>query len=124
MCISDWRIGLLLRSVITPIAITSAATIVVPANRQRVGFFLNFNAAASGGGLSADLLCETMPIGRYTAFQVPLLYTLETHGDLCTRQLTISSNVAGISNGGYIEWFLPENVTSAYIEEFRRNLGL
>lgn len=120
MCLQDWRLGLVMRSVITPFTVTSAAVIPIAANRQRAGIYVEFNAVTSSGGLSADLNCEGGPIARYTGFQPSRIFTLENSGDLVTRAMNISSNVAGSSVGVIVEWFLPAEYLATELDKFRK----
>lgn len=123
MCISDWRIGRLIRSVGTVWNTGSGVGVNIPPNKQRVG--LTFAADANGAAVSAAAILTftgggVLVIGNGRAMTH---ITLLTHGDLPTRGGIITT-VVSLSTGAWIEYLLPEECLAAGLEEFKRQYGI
>lgn len=119
MCISDWRIGRLITSVTHNLATMVTPSIILPPNRQRVG--VSFFGLGFSDVNDPDFLV-TMPDGSLIAINRGLPYlhlTLQSHGDLPTRQFTIT-DPSDSDNGTVIEYFMPEQYLSAALDSFRR----
>jgi hypothetical protein len=103
----DWRIGRLMRSVPTFVAVAPAAGLSIPGNPQRAGldiFYSNVSTVFCGmdGFGIAD---ASLPI---ITGQSPFRLNLAQNGDLSTRAWRLFNNGAGTLNVMFIEHFAPE----------------
>jgi hypothetical protein len=115
MCISDWRLGRLIRSQTTSAALTVGQTLILPPNAQRVGVILSNSIGTLGsansatvaiGGVNCFLICGALP---------PLSLTLKDYGDLITKQIVLTCGTTAATIFA-TELFLPESVLSEAIE--------
>lgn len=120
MCLQDWRIGRLIRTVPRSVSLAAAATLTLGRNPQRVGFFIEMNATSRAGGGNADLTIDGAPLNPFTAFQPARLFTVSDYGDLPTREIILTNNV-GTTTFGVIEWFLPEQILQQSVEAIRKD---
>lgn len=116
MCIGDWRLGRLIRHEWVTFD-PAVGNRTFPANKQRVG--IGFSGQTSSNltqniSLQWDFSLTVMFLPEIAGM---LLFTLETHGDLPTREWIVrqDSNVDLVT---VTQFFLPENVLAAGIEEF------
>lgn len=121
MCVSDWRLGSLVRSVIRTFSVTSAQTFTIAANQERVGLTIAaFASSAIGSPLISIDGLSGLIIGGST-YTFPLHITMQTHGDLPTHAFSgTGSNAVTPATGVIIEYFLPRSVIGAMLEEFKR----
>lgn len=116
MCISDWRIGRLIR----PIGhvVDLAATLTLQANFQRVGlrFSVSSSTAIPLGNIIRIAFDGTMEV-YLPDTQGSLLMTLQSDGDLPTRQITVTL-IAGSDKYSVIEYIMPEAYLAAGLEHF------
>ena len=120
MCVGDWRIGRLIRSNINYLAAAASATVSVPASMQRVG--IEF---ANGTFASNDLAAVHISTGGSILYYMSngvgrIRLTMKDDGDMPTRAWTITNGSTSSGNIAIVEYFLPEEVIQAGIEEFKR----
>lgn len=117
MCLSDWRVGRLIRSQLRQLDAASGPSYTIPGNRQRVGIRFIY---AETAGTSAQFLGGVVDgiALILVGFQNPnTLFTIETDGDLPTKEWTLVASAA--IDFAVIEYFLPEDVLAAGIQQFR-----
>ena len=144
MCVGDWRLGRLIKPVITRFNTLGSVNIAYPPNPCRVGITLAQGLGAaflsglseSGGPLPAAVSISGELDDAYafkvlidsndgiiiTSLALPWHITLATHGALPTRRFSIASVLQDV-NGLVIEYFLPEDVLSAALESFKTDYG-
>jgi len=123
MCVSDWRLGRLIRSQNTQVNTAAGTNTLFLPNRNRVGITLSLTV---GGVSAANSMIVTFDNGA--AFLIthgnPNVHiTLCTHGDFVNRGFVVSGG-AVLTTLTVVEYFLPEEVLAAGLNEFRRSLGL
>jgi len=119
MCISDWRIGRLIRSETKIHTPGIGATGTTPANQNRIGILfasLYNNVTVTQWPL---LLLDGVQIDILTQNERWRLYTIAKHGNLPMRSWGITTNIAA-NSVAVTEFFLPESYLAAGIEEFMR----
>lgn len=118
MCIGDWRLGTLIRTQVTTVSLAVASTIITP-NAERVGIM--FKVGTLAGGAVPELSVDGVLLGNFlVGFSPPAFdFTLATHGDLPTRQFTITNGV-GTATIGVLEMFMPQSYITAGLNEFKR----
>lgn len=116
MCIGDWRLGRLVRIKSVTFDPTGPRP-TFTANKQRVGIMFT-------GEVSTPLtqfVVLQLGSSNFLTFDPsscgPVLFTLEKHGELPTLEWTVNGN-STVDTVSVTEFFLPENVLSAGIEEF------
>lgn len=121
MCVSDYRLGSLIRSVIRTFSVTSAQTFTIEANQERVGLtILARGASANGSPIISVDGNDGFVIGGST-YTFPWHITTQTHGDLPTHAFSGTGvNAVTPATGLIIEYLLPRSVIGAMLEEFRR----
>lgn len=119
MCISDWRLGRLVRAISRTEAIQPASDLLIAAVQQRVGisFLLPLGTFNVDVVPDADYALDTgfrmsTSVGFYH-------FTVTNHGDLPMRRWTVHNLSVITANVGIIEYFLPEEVLSQAMEELR-----
>lgn len=121
MCVSDYRLGSLIRSVIRTFSVTSAQTFTIAANQERVGLTIMGRGANTNGSpiISVDGN-DGFVIGGST-YTFPWHITMQTHGDLPMRAFSgTGANAVTPALGLIIEYLLPRKVIGAMLEEFQR----
>lgn len=107
MCMIDWKVMRLARSVNHPGSCTNVAPVIIPANPQRIALFL---PSDFGGNLVAA-------IGRTptsTDYDIclstvqPEIFTLLNSGDFCQKSFVLICPSAGQANASWTEVVLPE----------------
>lgn len=121
MCVSDYRLGSLIRSVIRAYSVTNAQTFTIPTNQERVGLTI-CPAAVTANGVTIVSIDGTagIAVGGST-YTFPWHITTQTHGDLPTHAFSGTGvNAVTPATGLIIEYFLPRKVIGAMLEEFQR----
>lgn len=111
MCVGDWRLGRLIRSVGTSYNLAAAATFTVKPSLQRVGFLIH--------DVNAGTL--TFPDGQqmqFGSFANWVDLSILRHGDLVTKQIIITAGGSGLGQG-FTEFFMPEDYLTAALEAFK-----
>lgn len=120
MCVSDWRIGRLIRTQATAFDSTVPTGLTYNPNRQRVGILIvpTPSAFAVTQVVIATFLNGTKIVFDATA-QAKLL-SMQEFGELTTFGFTLTV-VGTITTGVVTEFFLPEEIIQAGLDEFRRS---
>jgi len=122
MCLGDWRLGRVIRHQITNFTNTVATYQICAANNQRVAV----NIAAVGVNFPTtyfvDVQIDSLMVFHLTGTVNFVHFDITQYGDLPTKSINIISTLS-VGSIAVIEWFLPEDVLSAGIEEFMRQLG-
>jgi len=116
MCISDWRAGRLIRTVLREASVAAAPVTIAPDN-NRVGLWIGWptggtslnSMSVTAGGVLVCCLDSSFPV---------YYVTFDRHGDLPTK----AHIVTNISNGttvGIVEMIMPEEYLAAGLEQFR-----
>jgi len=119
MCINDWRLGRLIRSSAQAFSTVTGAGITLKPNKQRVGILFS-TTEEPVSGLAGWVL--TFDNGAILAGLYPSAFVninILTHGDLPTHGVTVRKSESEII-GAFTEFFLPETVLTAGLEEFMR----
>jgi len=120
MCVGDWRLGSIIRSVPRSLSLTNAQTLTLGKNSERVGVAIMSNVQSGSNQLSITIDgVGTFSIGSSTA-QTQYKATLQSDGDLPMRQWILTGASVAAYAGLLIEYFLPRNVIGAVLEEFKR----
>lgn len=122
MCFCDWRIGRLIRAESTAFNLVGLTDVDFPANKQRVGLTIGLAHSSTSQGvdltISFDGIVHCMLWRNFLVYHI----TLATHGDLPTRPFNLLATGATLP-GSVIEYFAPESVLTAGIEEWERTYG-
>src|SRR3972149_4559685 len=119
MCVGDWRLGSLVRSVTVANSILTTASISIPANSSRVAitFVINGTAVTNNGSLFVD----GVQIGTIAPPAASLRhFTMLEHGDLPTKGWSFTNIGPGTVILTVVEYFLPKSIITAGLEEFKR----
>lgn len=116
MCVGDYRLGRLIKTVHSQPLLTAGLFTVIPANEQRVGLWI-------GNSVSGTTLVyyDSPTLGDAALQQVlagsdPYYVTLAEHGNLPTirHSMTISGAAFVVA---VVEFFLPEDVIQGFLED-------
>lgn len=118
MCISDWRLGRLIRKQITPFGLAAAGTASVGASRQRVGLMICAFGSAAGANTGGQITTSGTVVGLVGNATPIIQFTLDQNGDFCQEPFTVTATAATTLTGCFVEMFLPEDVITAGIEQF------
>ena len=119
MCISDWRIGRLIRSETKIHTPGIGATGTTAANQNRIGILFASLTSVATTRQWPLLLLEGVQIDLLTQNERWRLYTIDKHGNLPMRAWGVTTPVAA-NSVAVTEFFLPESYLAAGIEEFMR----
>lgn len=119
MCVGDWRLGRLVRSVHSTWIISGSGNLVLPANPQRVALSVSLTTAHASALTWANLAVGSTPLTVIPLNDSHFHITLLTHGDLVTKSFTISQG-SNASTGSWVEYLLPEGMLTEALETFRR----
>lgn len=119
MCVSDWRIGRLLRSQATAFHLTIGATHDILPNQQRVAIHIAGEDDAHAVPTFLRLLVNDVLLAIRYDILSEAYYSIKDYGDLVTGKWTISPPAGG-SYITVVEWFLPEGVLAVSVDEFIR----
>lgn len=119
MCISDWRLGRQIRTQITAFSLTTAQVQQLAANPQRVGVTFGLTVPTTGALAAAVVRIGGIEHRSLSTENPSYHITLATHGELPTLACAVVSK-AGTMTGSIIEYFLPEEVIQAGLDEFKR----
>lgn len=120
MCISDYRIGRLTRSQLDAYSVGVGAPVVIPPHPDRVGIIVNTSSVFSVTTSWLTVTSGGVCVGKLWSSAPTIAYLLPIHGDLCTREFTLTSTTS-THVCGVVQLFLPESVIAAMIEEFKRS---
>lgn len=121
MCISDWRIGRLIRSVAKTATLGANGTLTINGSRQRVGISIAVpvvdqatavGVSLSQGGVILGVVCNSTP-----AFMA----TLQTHGESPTLTLVATELCGNITIVSVIEYFMDESMLTEAKDNFARD---
>lgn len=119
MCVGDWRLGRLVRSVVSNQSISAGVNAVLAANRQRVGVLVSMGGSATiAATMTTRIQVDGLDVCFLGSGQLSRLFTVQESGDLPTKQFTIVRGNIDFT-ACFVEFFLPEEVLSAGIEQFR-----
>lgn len=111
MCVGDYKIGRLITSNIFQFNATQTDQVVLPPNRNRVGFTVGGNSSAS-----LFLAFETSPANgnnyNISSFGGHAYYSLLLHGNLVTKEVHLTSSSPS-TDVQIVEFILPEAALEA-----------
>lgn len=117
MCISDWRLGRLLRRETTAIDTSANATPSLGANPNRVMLIITLaNAVAINTGLNVSI--NAQPLFMVSSAQPTLKVDMRESGRMCQGAVTCTKLSASNTVGAFVEIILPEDVLEAEIQQF------
>lgn len=119
MCMSDWRLGRLIRTVGSFQTVANAGTMVIGTNRDRVGIIISIDVSSTASVTRVSIDVDGLRAMSLSTTNPQVIYTLASHGDLPTRQFTMTAQGTGF-NIGVLELIAPEKMIDAAIEEFVR----
>jgi len=125
MCINDWRIGRLIRSVFYPAEGHVGSTLTLPTNYQRVGLTLTAieTAVPTGGGILAQDGSTGNTIFMLSPEASIFHCTLATHGDLPMRRWFFTPVGGTTLAFSVIEYIAPEEYLASALEQFQTEYG-
>lgn len=119
MCISDYRLGLQIRTQLTSYSIGIGATQVIQPNPNRVGIMFATSTNLSVASTYAFITSGGVAVGRLWASIGLLKFLLTEVGDLCRKEFTVTA-IGAAHVIGVVELFLPDDVIAAALSEFSR----
>ena len=119
MCLQDWRLGRFIRSYGRTISFGSALPAVIPANPQRVAFYVTTTDPTTGASMDGTVSFGGVTVYQFGGFTASGVASLLTHGDIVTKRLDVTSLTAGPANISITEWTLPEEYLAAGMEEWK-----
>lgn len=122
MCVSDWRAGRFIRSVVTGSTITDASPFIIAPSRQRVGLRVSAFAEAFLIGNVVNVVSGGVAVGYIGVGAAGFYISLAADGDLPTKGFSIQVQTSGIATIGVTEYFLPEEFLDAGTKEWQRLL--
>jgi len=122
MCISDWRLGGLITSQMTPFNLTTG-NVQIAANPNRIG--LDITCSQWTTPAVSQLNCESTTFRNIagSGYVNDIELRLERHGNMVRRRFTVT-NAGGSLTGMIVEYFLPVEIIAAGIDEFMREYKL
>jgi len=124
MCMNDWRIGRLIRTVSSPADFNGGGSVAIQANNQRVALSISLADAAvidttalSGANPSVKIARGGVFITSINAFASTYRVDLLRDGDASTLP-HIVTNVDYGQSFSITEWLLPEQVLTSAIQQF------
>jgi hypothetical protein len=119
MCIEDWRLGRQIRSQLTSKALTVGQTLSVPISMQRVAITLASDPSSAVFNEQCSVTIGGLFFCVLQVSQSLIHMTLLEHGDLVTKQFTVTCG-ANPRSIVIVEYFLPESVLSDPLESQQR----
>lgn len=119
MCISDWRLGRLIRTQINAKSLTSGQTISVPANPARVGIIL---AMSTPQTLTANVVTVTIDgvlWGHINGYMPQLRFHMNNDGDITTRSFLLTNGTI-TQTLSITELLLPESILAENLNNLMR----
>jgi len=123
MCISDWRIGRLIRSVSSTQTPGIGASATLPRNPQRVGLLISAQSTLAISTHYPIISVAGVVISWMRNGDNAMMFTMQQYGDLTTRDWSVLTPTAATVLS-FTEFFLPEEILAAGLEEFKRSLNL
>lgn len=123
MCVSDWRLGRLIRVKATSFVDPQAPTVIAAANKDRVGITLSTQVGTSGFIAAIRHQLATSQFIYFTPDNQFYHFTLLEHGELPTVEWRAGAN-PNSDTVTVLEYFLPERVLTAGIEQFKSQYKL
>jgi hypothetical protein len=119
MCIGDWRLGRLIKTVLTPWDLTASINLSIPASRQRVGLIVSGSSIFSAASTYFILNCNGVAFLNMTQQSHIFRATLADDGDLPMQAWSLTfGSFAG--TGMWSEMFLPEEILTQALEGYMR----
>ena len=122
MCVGDWRLGRFIKTSARTISVTAGSPVSIGASRQRVGVFLMGNLVDMAGGAAYSLEINGVPITLVNASINTGLITIETHGDLPTKEVAVTTFSGGPFTCYVTEFWLPEEFLEKGTKEWQQVL--
>lgn len=119
MCISDYRLGRLIRSQLDSQSVAVGTPITIPQHQNRVGIIINTSAVISVITSFVIVTVGGVAVGKLWSSAPTIAFLLKEHGDLCQKEFTLTAT-GTTAACGIVQLFLPESVIDAAIEEFNR----
>lgn len=119
----DWRLGSVVRAVVSKPFIGTGTRVTFPSNQSRVGLTVCPNA---DGAIIVEWpeFSASGDDGWFIANSSPALHiTMPTHGELPTKSFTVYS-VDSDQNVQVVEYLMPIEYLNQAIEAFRREYGM
>lgn len=121
MCIGDWRLGAVIRSVVSEKLTLATTSTIILANNTRVGITIGLAIPGATTASYGTVKPEGLQLVLLNSSHPFVHFTLATHGDLSFRSFTLTA--ANINcQFGIVEYFMPEEYLRVGIEEFKRGL--
>ena len=119
MCVGDWRLGRLIRSQTFDWDTNVLSPQPIAANPNRVGLSVSGHTLSSTVTAGHRLRSEGKVIRYLLATTSFYHLSLWEHGDIVTKAFDIAVSTT-VAVGTWTEYWLPEEVLQAGIEEFKR----
>lgn len=126
MCLTDWRLGRLTRSIPSSITVAFGTPMSIAASSQRVAIRLSISSTItpvfdSIAASNPSLIVSSggLVVSKLDVFNRTELLSFITHGDMPSRAFTISIAASSLVLS-VIEWFLPEEVIQEALENLKR----
>lgn len=119
MCLGDWRLGRLIKSVPRNQVVVGPATFDIPHNNQRVALQIYTDAGTILGGNGMSIFRGTTLVYLISPVGGPFYVDLKDHGDAPVHKYTCDPG-ANTVTVMIVEWFLPEPVLNEALECLQR----
>lgn len=120
----DWRIGRVLRSQYSRVAMVAAGNLIVPQNPARVGLIFPLGGDDGGNPIKPGSIPTSATDGFFQSAEIPLKLTIAADGDLPTLAwYGLGTAVTG-SFCPVIEIFCPLQFLDIGLREFQRQYGV
>lgn len=127
MCMNDWRIGRLIRSVPRLAEVGPAASVTIPSNQNRVALHIGIvteieivTDSLAPSNPTCIITLDGIKIFRMDVFTRNYYLTLVSHGDLPTKSFVVGP-ASGFMDISIIESFLPESVLQEGLKSLQSN---
>lgn len=117
MCISDWRIARLVSVQSTAFDTAAATGLSYGANKQRVAIGFYVTSTITVAGNTPIIALDGSNLFKMNIAQQFIEFNFLEHGSLPQRAWSVVAGGAA-STGRVIEYFLPEDVLAAAIQQF------
>ena len=122
MCVNDIRLARWITTRTQTATITGGTQVTIPRSSQRVGVLLALDAPSATLSTGVVWRAGLVTIGWTNAASGPSLMTLLDYGRLIQEELrTLTLPLIGNQLVSITEFFLPEKVLQAYIQQFERD---
>ena len=124
MCLGDWRLGKLIRATTFTGSIASNGTLTINADPCRVGIHFGGNSVNQPSAGLVQFAVDGVFFAQPDQAQLSETITLANHGDLPTRQWTITNKTGATYTYSYTTLILPEDYIRQAMDQLKSEYKL